>query len=64
MRSIANRWRWMRLMAASAGVTVLGGCGLSDAQLTQILQTVISTGLNTLLSQAISALFAGATGTA
>jgi len=63
MKSIAIRWRWIRLASAGAGLSLFGGCGLSDAQLTQVLQTVISTGLNTLLSQAISAFFGATAGT-
>lgn len=50
-------WR-RRALLWTAGVSLytLGGCGLSDAQLTGILQSAVSTGLNTLVSTGISAL--------
>lgn len=61
------RKRWMsksavlRVWAAGGTALLLGGCGLSDQQLTAIATSTISTGLNTLVSQALIALFSGLT---
>lgn len=49
-----------KLLAVSASggsLLLLGECGLSDQQLTSILTSTISTGLNTLVSQGLIALF-------
>jgi hypothetical protein len=40
-------------------VLLLGGCGMSDAQLASIWQSVIQTALTTGLTQLLSALSAG-----
>lgn len=50
----------LRLCAASGSLFLLGQCGLSDQQLTGIAQSVISTGLNTIVSQIIVGLAGGA----
>jgi len=50
-----------RVWVPGGSLLLLGGCGLSDAQLTSILQSVILTGLNTLITQAISTLVGGGT---
>jgi len=48
---------------AVSGLGLLTGCGgLSDQQLTSILQTVLTTGLNTLITSVISLLLASLTG--
>lgn len=58
--------RWKRLLAASGALLTLGGCPLTDQQITAIAQSVISTGLNTLVSNVLQSLLtlgdAGATG--
>jgi hypothetical protein len=60
-RSLFKRGFW-RVWVPGGSLLLLGGCGLSDAQLTSILQSVITTGLSSLLTQIVSALFgAGAT---
>lgn len=41
---------------------LLAGCGLSDAQLTSLVQSALSTGINAVLSNAISSLFTSTTG--
>ena len=55
-RSIFSRGFW-RVWIPGGSLFLLGGCGLSDAQLTSMLQTVMTTGLSTMLTQIISALF-------
>ena len=58
--------RWMlssklwRVWVPGGSLLFLGGCGLSDAQLTSIATSAITTGLSTLVSQAIVTLFGGA----
>lgn len=62
--------RWMlsnglwRVWIPGGSLFLLGGCGLSDAQLTAILQSAIVTGLNALVSQVITTLVGAAAGTA
>jgi hypothetical protein len=46
-----------RLWLAGSSVLVLGGCGLSDAQLTSIAQSLVGTGLNSLLTAWLACLF-------
>ena len=42
---------------------ILGGCNaLSDSQLTSVAQSAVSTGLNALVTNVISAFFSGVTG--
>jgi hypothetical protein len=56
------RRQWIRTWAAGGSLFLLGQCGLSDQQLTSIAQSVISTGLNTIVSQILATLVgAGAT---
>jgi hypothetical protein len=59
-RWMLSRGLW-RVWIPGGSLLALGGCGLSDAQLTSILQSVITTGLNTLLTQLLSALLGAAT---
>ncbi len=55
--------RWMlskglwRVWIPGGSLFLLGGCGLSDAQLTSVLQSVVTTGMNAFLTQLITALF-------
>lgn len=56
-----KRWmlssrRW-RVWIAGGSLFLLGGCGLSDAQLTGIVQTAVSTGLNALVVGVLGTLF-------
>lgn len=55
-RSIFSKGLW-RVWVPGSSVLLLGGCGLSDAQLSSIFQSVVQTGLTTLLTEAISSLF-------
>ncbi len=48
--------RLNRFMIPGGALLVLGGCGLSDQQLTGILESLVSTGLNTLITQGLTAL--------
>jgi hypothetical protein len=50
----------LRVWIPGSVLLVLGGCGLSDAQLASIFQSVVETGLTTLLTQIISTLFSTA----
>jgi hypothetical protein len=54
--------RWVRLWAAGGVTLLLGGCGLSDQQLAGVFQSVLATGLNTLVATVIEAVVGGATG--
>ncbi|MFQ5805485.1 MAG: hypothetical protein ACE5I3_03435 [Phycisphaerae bacterium] len=58
-----SRGLW-RVWIPGGSLLVLGGCGLSDAQLTAVLQSVITTGLNTFLVQLIATLLGAATAAA
>lgn len=53
-----NWWRQggrlMRLMAGGSSVFLLGGCALSDQQITSIFSSVITSGLSTLLNAFIT----------
>lgn len=52
------RLRYYSLLAGAGALTLLTGCGgLNDQQLTSIWQSVISTGLNTIVGNFISLLF-------
>jgi len=58
-------WYWrVRILsiAAGGGILVLNGCGLSDRQLASVWQSVLSTGLDTVVSNTISTWFAIAQG--
>jgi hypothetical protein len=61
-RSIFSKGLW-RVWIPGSSLLVLGGCGLSDAQLASIWQSVIQTALTTALTQWISALGTAATTT-
>ena len=53
-------WRGRLMMFSLSCMTLMtaGGCtGLSDRQLSQILQSTMTTGMSTLLSTAISTVF-------
>ncbi|MBU0639881.1 MAG: hypothetical protein KKB50_13515 [Planctomycetes bacterium] len=54
------RGRMVRIWLASGTVLLLGGCGLSDQQLTSILQSVVATGLSTLVTSILSGLLSAA----
>lgn len=58
-RLMLSKGLW-RVFVPGGSLLLLGGCGLSDAQLASILQSVIQTGLSTLVTEAISSLFASA----
>lgn len=62
-RSMFSRGLW-RAWVPGGSLLLLGGCGLSDAQLTSIVQSVITTGLSSVLSQFVSTLFGAATAAA
>ena len=48
-----TRARYYGLLAAAGGLYVLGGCGLSDQQLSQVWQSVISAGLTTIVNNVL-----------
>jgi hypothetical protein len=54
MRIWKHRIRLFALTAASGAMFALGGCGLTDQQLASIWASVITTGLNTLVTNALS----------
>jgi hypothetical protein len=49
-------WRRRRNLVnwAAGGLLVLGGCGMTDQQLSSIWQSVITAGLNALVSNAVT----------
>ena len=49
-----------RLCIAGGSLLLLGGCGLSDAQLTSILQSLILTGLTGVLNAVLAGLLPAA----
>lgn len=59
MRGLSIRLRYYALTIAAGGLYFLGGCGLSDQQLASIWQSVITTGLSTLVTSAVSAAVGG-----
>lgn len=58
---IYSKYFW-RLWVPGGSLLAVTGCGLSDAQLTSILQSAITTGLNALLSQMATAMFGAISG--
>jgi hypothetical protein len=52
--------RLIALWTACGSLLAIGDCALSDQQLTSIAQSVISTGLNTIVSQLLTGLGGGA----
>ena len=59
-RSIISRGFW-RVWVPGSSILILTGCGLSDAQLASIWQSVIQTALTTALTQWLSTLGTAAT---
>jgi hypothetical protein len=53
MKKLCRRTRYYALVLASGSLFFLGSCGLSDQQLAQIWESVISAGLGTIVSNAI-----------
>jgi hypothetical protein len=53
-----KKWHWRAryyvLVLAAGGLCAAGGCGLSDQQLAQIWESVISAGLSTLVQNALT----------
>lgn len=58
----SNGWsRLLRVWVPGSSLFLLGGCDiLTDQQLTSIATSLISTGLNTVVTQALAALIGGA----
>jgi hypothetical protein len=52
-----KRWYWRAryyvLVLAGGGLCAAGGCGLSDQQLAQVWESVISAGLSTIVQNAL-----------
>ncbi len=59
MKRLILSSRLWRMWIPGGSVLLLGGCGMSDAQLASIWQSVIQTALTTGLTQLLSALSAG-----
>ena len=55
------RARYYGLLLAGGGLYVLGGCGLSDQQLAQVWQSVITAGLNTIMNNVLNTALPAAT---
>lgn len=65
MKSSMYRWyRMMGLGVAGGSLLAFQGCGLSDQQLASIWSSIIQTGLNTIVSNVLSAFFTALQGTA
>ncbi len=60
-----KKWNWRgrlhRVFVPAGGLLLLGGCGLSDQQLTGILTSVITSGLTTLTNTLLAGLTAAGT---
>ena len=52
---------WTRLIVGCGSTLVLGGCGLSDQQIAQVWQSVITTALSSSVNVFVSALGQAAT---
>lgn len=52
--NVLRRRPLLRVVLLGATLPLLGQCGLSDQQITTIFQSVITTGLNALVSQGIA----------
>lgn len=63
MKRLRLKTHFVRWAFPAAALFQLGGCGLSDSQLTSVAQSVVTTALNTLVTQGLGLLLAGATGT-
>ena len=51
-------WRaWRKVLVTSSTLLLLSGCPLTDQQITSITQSVISTGLNTIVSNLLQSAF-------
>jgi len=53
-----KKWHWRAryyvLVLAAGGLCAAGGCGLSDQQLAQVWESVISAGLSTIVENALT----------
>jgi hypothetical protein len=54
--------RYYGLVLAASGLFVFAGCGLSDQQLAQVWQAVITSGLNTIVTNVLQAATPATTG--
>ncbi len=61
MKNWSWRMRYLSLLVASGALFALNGCSLSDRQLGAIWQSVITTGLNTVVTNILTSA-AGTTG--
>jgi hypothetical protein len=61
---MTRRWFWRvryyALTCSAGGLFLLGGCGLTDQQLAAVWQSVITAGLTSIVSNAITTAFGGA----
>jgi hypothetical protein len=57
-------WRRWASLGAAGVLLQFGGCGLSDSQISSIVTSLVSTGLNTLVTQFIQTVLGGAGGAA
>ena len=64
MKSWYWRMRYVGLVLAAGGLCAFNGCALSDRQLSTIWQSVLSTGLNTIVQNVLTTAFGAATQTA
>jgi hypothetical protein len=55
------RKRLLRVLVAGSSLLLLGSCPLTDAQITSITQSAISTALNTVVRQLFTGLFPSTT---
>ncbi len=61
-----KRWHWrvryVGLLLAAGSLFAFQGCGLSDRQLATIWQSVVSTGLNTIVQNVLTSAITANTG--
>lgn len=62
-RLMNSKFMW-RVCVPGSMILGFNGCGLSDAQLASIWQSVLTTAFTTMVTQLIRAFFSAATGTA
>ena len=60
MKKWTIRLRYYALFVSASGLFVFNGCGLSDQQLASIWSSVLSTGLNAVVTSAVEAAITGA----
>jgi hypothetical protein len=59
MKKLTWRMKYFAFSTATAGLFFFNGCFLSDQQLTTVWQSVLTTGINTILTNLLTGLVGG-----